>query len=72
MAQHDGGERDSQPNQAPGRQAAPGSSGTHERALPLARSTLERRAHLDDNDEEIWNRRERVSSRAGLGRGGER
>lgn len=72
MAQHDGSDRASQPNQAGGRDTGPGSSTSHERALPLAHSTLERRAHLDDNDEEIWNGRERVSSRAGLGRGGDR
>jgi hypothetical protein len=38
---------------------------------PLARP-LERRAHLDDNDEEIWNERERAPNRNGLGRTGDR
>jgi hypothetical protein len=42
-----------------------------EQGSPLAR-TLERRAHLDDNDEEIWNQRERAPNRNGLGRTGDR
>jgi hypothetical protein len=42
-----------------------------EQRSPLARP-LERRAHLDDNDEEIWNQRERAPNRNGLGRTGDR
>jgi hypothetical protein len=42
-----------------------------EHRSPLARP-LERRAHLDDNDEEIWNQRERAPNRNGLGRTGDR
>jgi hypothetical protein len=44
---------------------------SNEQRSPLARP-LERRAHLDDNDEEIWNQRERAPNRNGLGRTGER
>lgn len=72
MAKHDGNERASQADQA-GHHGGQGSMRLQERrVLPLAGTTLERRAHLDDNDEEIWNQRERVSPRTGLGQGSER
>jgi hypothetical protein len=57
------------PRQQPG--AERGTGEPREQRNPLARP-LERRAHLDDNDEEIWNQRERAPNRNGLGRTGDR
>lgn len=48
-----------------------GSARPTDQRSPLARP-LERRAHLDDNDEEIWNQRERAPNRNGHGRTGDR
>jgi hypothetical protein len=68
MIQHEAG------GQAPRQQTGlpeHGTSQSREQGSPLARP-LERRAHLDDNDEEIWNERERAPNRNGLGRTGDR